>query len=768
MKDIVTGKELTSRENKIIEEIAEETGLLQETARILYTRGLTEKESVREFLDPGKHRLHDPFLLSGMREAVERIAEAREAGETVLIFGDYDADGISAASILYKAFTEYGLDAYAVVPERENGYGLNSEIVERYAEEIYMGLIVTVDCGISDAEKVKFITEELGIDVIVTDHHEIPETLPDCIVVNPKLPGQAYPFDGLCGAGVAFKLACALLGKKAEKFIDIAALATVADSMSLTGENRSIVHEGLKKLRTDPRPAYRNLLSVAGGKEITAQTLAFTLAPRINAAGRMGDAASALRLFLSDDENEIYDLSVRLHAYNIERQAECDKLYKLAKDKLNEEGAYGNIIMLRGDDWRTGFTGIVAARLAEEYSRPVIMFAGVNGYYKGSARSLPEINIFEAIVACKDLLMEFGGHSQAAGVAVSAENFDAFYKAADEYLGAHCPPEAFRPKIYVDGRCEKPISLRFAEELELLEPCGVGNRRPLFAAKAGALNAAPLKEGSLHVSFSLPACDMLYFGGVRVLDELNLPMEKYVVFEPSVSVFNKQKRLRGIVREVLFGYGRFEGMEDEIFLKQLSSLDTEEREYEKTDTAGVTALAEKAIGNRYGTAFIISDPANEEKFPCLAGIQRCLFRPSENNLFNVVIVGGGVPLEGFDRVIYMDTPPCVTATGRKTVVNTELSGRGVFGDLSVDRAAFKEVFTVLRAMTGRKFTKAVDFYRENRVQCNRKQFLFALKVFGELGIFVCRNGVFTQDLSIKSELKNSALYRRMVRLLGDD
>ena len=203
MKEIVYGPQLTDEEKNLIESIAAAEGILPETAEILYRRGYTTAELVKEFLTPGKARFHDPFLLKGMAEAVERIREAKENGETVLVFGDYDADGVSAASILHKALTEYGVEVYAVVPERENGYGLNADIVAQYAEEIYMGLVITVDCGISDREKVEFIKNELGADVIVTDHHEVPETIPDCIVINPKIAGQAYPFDGLCGAGVA-------------------------------------------------------------------------------------------------------------------------------------------------------------------------------------------------------------------------------------------------------------------------------------------------------------------------------------------------------------------------------------------------------------------------------------------------------------------------------------------------------------------------------------------------------------------------------------
>ncbi len=770
MKEIVYGQKFTDEEENKVRAIAAAADILPDTAALLYRRGYITAESVKAFLTPSKARFHDPFLLGGMREAVERIAEARDAGETVLIFGDYDADGISAASILKMALDEFGVESYAVVPERENGYGLNTDIVAQYAEEIYMGLVITVDCGISDREKVEFIKDELGVDVIVTDHHEIPEVIPDCIVINPKLKGQAYPFDGLCGAGVAYKLASALLGAKAEKFLDIAALATVADSMSLVGENRSIVAEGLKLLRKGTRPAFQRLLSVAAAKEITSQTLAYALAPRVNAAGRMGNAAAALRLFLSEDESDIFDLCVKLNAYNIERQAECDKLYKIAKDMLAEEGAYRNVIMLKGDGWRTGFIGIVAARLAEEYARPVILFAGTNGFYKGSARSVASVNIFEAISSCKDLLLEFGGHSQAAGVAVSAENFSLFYDALDEYLGKHYSAEDFTPKIYADGLLEKPLSMRFAEELDLLEPCGVGNRRPVFVAEAEDVAPSPLKAGSPHLAFFHPVCEMLYFGGAKEADALALPVEKNIVFEPNVSVFNKQKRLKGFVREVLYGCPRGEEIDETVFMKQLSSLRFADGEYadcEKIDTAGARALAKEALKSRYGTAFVFSDAKNVGLFEELENLPRCLFAPKESNLLNVVVIGGGESLDGFDKVIYMDKPPAVSARGRKTYVNCELSGRRLFSALDVSRAALADVFVCLRALKGKKFEKGIDFYKQNNVKYNLREFLFGLEVFEELGIFTVQNGVFMQTQT-RSELTNSKVYKLTERILADD
>lgn len=739
-----------------IRETAAAAGILPQTAKLLFSRGYRTEDDIKRFLTPGKHNFNDPFLLKGMKETVTRLACAKENGETVLIYGDYDADGISASAIMYRALTEYGINAINAVPERADGYGLNEEIVAAYAEDYFIDLVITVDCGISDFRCVEFIKNELGCDVIVTDHHEIPDIIPDTVVINPKLPDQEYPFDGLCGAGVALKVAYALLGDKADKYLDLAALATVADSMSLTGENRDIVYEGLKIFRSkNLRPAYAKLLESAGAKEINAQTLAFTVAPRINAAGRMGDAAAALKLFLSDDENEIFDLAAKLTAYNIERQAECDKLYKSAKEKLNSEGAFRNVIMLYDENWKTGFVGIVAAKLTEEFSRPVIMFAGSGEYLKGSARSIDGVNIFEAISANKDYLIEFGGHSQAAGVAVSKENFGAFYSAVDEYLGERYGAEAFMPKIYAECEIHEKFPMDFAEELELLEPCGVGNKKPLFVTEVQEANAAPIKPMSPHVIFSSPVLEMLWFGGDKKLEILNLPITKKIVFEPNVSVFNKQKSLKGLVKDCLPVFENSRELEDCIFEKQIESLLYNECAAEEIDSVS------PPVG-RYGTAYVVSDPENANLF----GLPVCVFTPPAN-LQNSVIIAPTEDLRGFKNVIYADNPPKITVQGRHTYVNKNVSGRRLFKGVSTDRSAFAEIFVQLKAFVGRKYVKAADFYVTNRLKCDKRQFIFCVHVFTELGIFDVSGGVLRLDTSVKSNLRKSSIYLQTEEILSN-
>ena len=333
MKKLVPEYSFSAEQLHIISALAEETGLTEQIVRILYARGVDTAQKIAKFMRPSKKNFLNPFLMRGMREAVELLTAARDEGKTVAVFGDYDADGVCASAIMYHVLREFGIEAHIYVPERADGYGLSIEVIDRIFEECNPEVFITVDCGISCAEEAQYIYE-LGSDVIITDHHELPEVIPDCIVINPKLEDD-YPYDNLCGAGVAIKLGCALIGEAAYKYLDFATLATVADSVPLLGENRDIVTEGLKLFNTKLRSCFLHLM---GGKipegGVMAQTLAFNVAPRVNAAGRMGDAQSAFHLFIAEKETDIYELATKLCFYNTERQNCCDELYLSAKQKL--------------------------------------------------------------------------------------------------------------------------------------------------------------------------------------------------------------------------------------------------------------------------------------------------------------------------------------------------------------------------------------------------------------------------------------------------
>ncbi|MBQ0099459.1 MAG: DHH family phosphoesterase [Firmicutes bacterium] len=368
-------------DENLILSISNECGIMQDTARLLLHRNIDSIEKAKIFLSPSKKYFYNPNLLFGVKEAVERIKKAKEGNENILVFGDYDADGVCATTVLYSSLNDFGVNVNAVIPEREDGYGLNVEMIKKIISKNKIDVIVTVDCGISDYEKIEEI-KKLGLDVIVTDHHEPPEMLPNCICINPKIKGQDYPFNGLCGAGVAYKLSYALIGEKADNYLDFVSLATVADSMDLIDENRNIVYEGLKIFNSNKlRSCFKYCLGENVNKQITAQTLAFSLAPRINAGGRMGDANSALNLFLEEDENEKFNLAVRLNTYNIDRQVQCDEIYNQAKVIIKEKKLYNDkAILIYNESWKSGFVGIVASKLVEEYNRPVIVFVGYDGY----------------------------------------------------------------------------------------------------------------------------------------------------------------------------------------------------------------------------------------------------------------------------------------------------------------------------------------------------------------------------------------------------
>lgn len=546
---IVYGKILSEVETISVKKIADECNIAFDTARLLFYRGIDDVKKAKKFLSAGKHNFHDPFLLKGMREAVKEIERVKSLDGKILVFGDYDADGVCASTVLSLCLKEYGVKSLAIIPEREDGYGLNPGKVFETLKTDKIDLVITVDCGISDREKIAEI-QECGISVIVTDHHVPPDILPDCIVINPRLKGQAYPFEYLAGAGVAYKLGHALIGDAADKFLDYVALATVADSMDLNGENRDIVTEGLKLFK-HPRKAFSYLISDSS-KEITSHTLAYQIAPRVNAGGRMGDALTALKLFTTSNENEMFELAAKLNSYNAERQSECEKIYTEAKNLINENGYYKeDFIVVSSKNWKAGFIGIVASRLVEDYARPVLVFAENEGVLKGSGRCPDELNLLEMLNAVSDLFVTYGGHSQAAGVTMTADNEDVLRKRLNVTIKEKCASLA-EEKIYADWDIDASLSMRFGKEIELLEPFGTGNPKPVFTARVNSIKAKPLKNGSPHYAFSAPMGDFLDFNGEKDVLPLRLPLDKFIVFEPNYSIFRGKESLKGFLKKIVF------------------------------------------------------------------------------------------------------------------------------------------------------------------------------------------------------------------------
>ena len=493
-------------------ELARALRIPSAVARILCRRGYDDVQRAEEFLHPGPSQLHDPFLFQGMRGAVDAVERALARGGRICVYGDYDVDGIMAVTILKRYLLGRGGDVIHHIPTRHGeGYGLNMAAMENLAGQ-GVSLLLTVDCGITALAEVER-ARELGMEVVVTDHHQCLPELPKCAaVIDPACPLQRYPYRSLCGAGVALKVVQALGGLDAcEEYLDCAAIATLADIVPLTGENRAIVAEGLRRInRGECKRGILALLEAAGygGRAVEAGTISFSIAPRINAAGRTGSPENALALFLSDDPRECRRVAVELDGENKKRQSIEADIYKdaLARIAAGEADIVRDrAIILCGGNWNQGVIGIVASRMVERYNKPVILFACEDGICTGSGRSVRGVHLFESLQRFQDMFVRFGGHEMAAGLTIEQSRLEEFKRLYNEYLRETIPAPVFRPKAGYDFEAERgELTLPLAESLRMLEPFGMGNPAPLFRLRETMVRS-PRTMGSdgSHLRFSI-------------------------------------------------------------------------------------------------------------------------------------------------------------------------------------------------------------------------------------------------------------------------
>ena len=470
-----------------------EAGLL---AGILAARGITDPTEALTLL-AGEEELSDPMLLTDMDKACARILEAIDKEQTIVVYGDYDVDGVTATALLYQHLKGMGASVKCMLPSREgDGYGLSKNAIQSIHDKGCQ-LIVTVDNGISALEEAEFAAS-LGVDLIVTDHHLPHDALPKAVaVVDPRRADDHSPFKGLCGAGVAFKLCAALDGCPPEEMLDycgdLAAVGTVADVMPLTGENRTLVKAGLKLLQQTDRPGISALLEEVGleGKPITAENVSYAIAPRINAAGRMDNAVTALQLVLCEDEERAAELAHKLNEINVARQETEQEIVKAAQEQLDAEPAIleDRVILIWGRDWHPGVIGIVASRLVEKTGRPVIVVSvDEHGEGKGSGRSVQGFNLHECIASCEDILLRFGGHAMAAGLSVREENLPELRRRLNEWAARECavlftPPLECDLSIHLDR-----ITVESVRRLEQLAPYGAENPTPVFVLEKAVID----------------------------------------------------------------------------------------------------------------------------------------------------------------------------------------------------------------------------------------------------------------------------------------
>ena len=493
-----------------IKELQEKYNINKLLATTLSNRGIIEEKQIKKFLDPKRTDFYNPFLMPDMESAVNRILKAIENNEKIIIYGDYDVDGITSVTVLKSFFQDRGIHVDEYIPNRLNeGYGLNKTAIEKISKQKYM-LMITVDCGISAIEEIDY-ANQLGIETIVTDHHEPGNELPKALaVVDAKRKDNKYPCRNLAGVGVVFKLIQALSiklnldEKEYLKYLDIVCVGTISDIVPLEDENRVIVKLGLKLVSQTRNLGLREILKLSGYQQIDSTTISFGVAPRINACGRMGHQEDALKLFTSKDINEVIKLAEKLNEYNKERQDIEKNIYNEAieiidKDDLDQK----NTIVVMGKNWHHGVIGIVSSKITELYFKPSILLCEEDDYGKGSGRSIPGFDLYKALTECKDTIDKFGGHSMAVGINVKKEQFNEFRNKL-EGIAKEQHIEEIVPILNIDAQVElDEINKDMVNSLKELEPYGEGNKMPIFAFKNLRIDSIRALSEGKHLKLTL-------------------------------------------------------------------------------------------------------------------------------------------------------------------------------------------------------------------------------------------------------------------------
>ena len=565
--------------------IASDLGIGRVLADILVQRGYRTSESAKAFLGKETTLFHNAFLMNDMKAAVDRIFAAIDNREHITVYGDYDVDGVTSVSALYLYLQSKGALVDCYIPNRiTEGYGMNPPALDKLAAS-GTSLIITVDTGITAIEEAKYL-KSLGMEMIVTDHHRCQSELPEAVaVVNPRRPDNTYPFDELAGVGVVFKLLCALEQTYQERlspngrtnylynvcrdYCDLVAIGTIADVMPLRDENRLICAIGLNNIERSPRAGLHALMDqTSDGKntrssrnqkkrKITASYIGYTIAPKINAAGRLSDAMEGVRLFLAETKAEASAISEKLCELNVLRQAEENRIANEAIElaEATHDFEHDPVLVLANDDWHHGVIGIVASRLTERYNMPTLLISVEDGVGKGSGRSIKGLNLTEALTACSDTLIRYGGHELAAGLTVSADRIDEFRQRLNEYARNQLSAEDTAPILEIDREVEdSDITISLAEQLALLEPCGVDNPYPLLLRRNAQISdIVSIGIGGKHTKLVLRSSSTpkaaLIFGTPANETDFTVGDTVDIVFQPDINEFQNVRTAQMLVRD---------------------------------------------------------------------------------------------------------------------------------------------------------------------------------------------------------------------------
>lgn len=743
-------------------------------------RGNNSIEKIEQFLNPTLNMFRNPFDLSGMAELVQRLEKAKQQNETVLIFGDYDVDGISATAIMLKALKIYGITAKYFLPNRYvDGYGLTVDVLKKIKRIYNPTLIVTVDCGISCFQEVEF-AKTMGIEIIVTDHHEIPDQLPQTVIVNAKLPNQKYAFNGLCGTGVAYKIATALLGAEAETFLPIASLATIADIVPLVDENRALVHFGLKKL--DLLPIGLKMLCKNLGIKLgncTATDISFKIAPKLNASGRMGDAQDSLKLYLSEDVAECQALIAKILKHNDDRKDLCAVVENDCMNILNKVNLTAPSIILSSKDWDHGILGIICSKLVGEFHRPVFLFSEHNGEMKGSARSIPGVNIHKLLCNMHEILEVFGGHPVAAGLTIKSENFDKFISRVNEYLIENYPPEVFVPSYSYDIEvASDELNQKFLRDLQRLEPCGCENETPKLFLRAQNFAYTPMRNFYNHCNIVVDGkLNLVHFDAVKNYSKMKYAKQIGIIFELQAGF---RSTPRGVVKAVDCNLEDIENISKMDIIPYLEQI----KFYPQISKPRYTIFSDiktLPITEHFGTAIVANSETSFANFiknyPMENIIKTDICAGNENSGLNTLFLfPKSIDFAKFyKKIIFLDPVidlSYITKINQTTTAQVFLPADKpffkYFESINSSRENFGAIYRDL-AKTKAKFTGVLDLFTKVRgkkeTSYNYKDFYAALCVFEELKLVSINREKQPYEIKIhtnlKTELSNSKYYQRL-------
>ena len=774
-------------DEQFVAEMSNKYLLDERVVKLLYSRGINTEEDLKKYLNPSISQLNNPYDFENMAKVVEKIKDHISRNSKILIYGDYDVDGITATATMYDYLKSLGAQVQHFLPNRYiDGYGLNIETLNKVLGQDLPDLLITVDCGITAVEEVKFLQQK-GIDVIITDHHESDGNLPNCLIINPKV-SATYPFKYLCGAGVALKIVQALGGVEAVyKYLPTTAIATIADIVEMVDENRAIVTLGLKAYKDLPKGLLKMLSECGINGEPKATEIAFKLAPKINASGRMGDAELSLKLYLETKPSEISKICNAIIDYNVQRQQLCNKIYNDAKEELNKCDIYSlKAIILKSTEWEAGLLGIVCSKLSDEYNRPTCLFSQNGDVLTGSCRSVNGVNVHSLMCSMSGILDKFGGHTMAAGVTLNDKHFDEFCTKFSEYVDENLIKEEFLPtKVYDFELDINEVKTGLIDSVDRMAPCGHQNSRPIFKLAISGAEVTPMKNHNEHLLIKYGNISLLAFNSADMQYILSSNTKCDILTDLNIEVFKNIKRVTGVVKNIDYEdiHRADNGVIEFQYINQLSYGDNENYKFVNYTRENLIRMLVDMDKSIYGTLIIANDYNSYLNFKSVydnynifrnrlfeiedeSGINTILLAPTSFKNFNT-----------FKRIIYIDptlNTGYVYALNNATKANIYLPYKTQFSNLmfrgiSLDRKVFGDYFKLLKFAYENDLSASTSYqlYLKIIAATKRKdtsylQFMVCMTTFKELNIIVTDNdSKITQLYMDKKALNMSQFYNKL-------